>query len=553
MHSRRYQQDHHSSLNYGDDSYGPRGEDFYDPSRGGVDGETSHSRSTHQRPGDSQSGRNSADQELDTGRQFYDQEPDMAPTYRRGGGSGGGGGHRRAPPARRPDRAGRDGPRNSYSEEPGYGDYGSVEPRGGGGRAPSRDYVRDSEDYEDEDGEGYYGSHERRGRRGGTNRARHEYRDHGADEEDEEVEPEREPRRRSSRRGGGKGGRRPPPSSAPRDSWEPSTDDFPRRHRAEGKAADDEGEEEPYGGGWEEDAPRRRGSDASVEAPARRREPAEEKSARDVQDAKAAGGSGGATRDHGPFVDFETAPPSGPGQEMVTCLVVRDRSGLKYMAPEYMLYLQDGRKRGHEKLILIARRQQNPSGGCSYHIYNVSRGHLGGRLKKKGGNYVGKLKASYSKSENVMYNNEERKEELGCVWFDKPKLLDHMRDGPQPRKLRIVVPPLDKKRAPTPHKVAPTDYPFGGLLGQLQSDNVDSDCFLLEGKEPVYENRHYRLNFHGRVTVPSVKNFQLVDPADIDEVICQFGKVDDDRFHLDFKGPLNAFQAFCVALSQFNY
>ena len=60
-----------------------------------------------------------------------------------------------------------------------------------------------------------------------------------------------------------------------------------------------------------------------------------------------------------------------------------------------------------------------------------------------------------------------------------------------------------------------------------------------------------RLNFRGRVTVPSVKNFQLVG-EDASEVLCQFGKVGDDRFHLDYKEPLNAVQAFALALCQFN-
>lgn len=60
-----------------------------------------------------------------------------------------------------------------------------------------------------------------------------------------------------------------------------------------------------------------------------------------------------------------------------------------------------------------------------------------------------------------------------------------------------------------------------------------------------------RLNFRGRVTVPSVKNFQLVG-ADPTDVLCQFGKVGEDRFHLDYKQPLNAVQAFALALCQFN-
>jgi len=67
----------------------------------------------------------------------------------------------------------------------------------------------------------------------------------------------------------------------------------------------------------------------------------------------------------------------------------------------------------------------------------------------------------------------------------------------------------------------------------------------------VFEKGNYRLNFKGRVSVPSVKNFQLVSPDDIDTVICQFGKIGEDRFHLDFRAPLNAIQAFSLALAQF--
>ena len=49
--------------------------------------------------------------------------------------------------------------------------------------------------------------------------------------------------------------------------------------------------------------------------------------------------------------------------------------------------------------------------------------------------------------------------------------------------------------------------------------------FQLETKEPVFENGNYRLNFHGRVTIPSVKNYQLTTVEDIHDVVCQFGKV----------------------------
>ena len=50
-----------------------------------------------------------------------------------------------------------------------------------------------------------------------------------------------------------------------------------------------------------------------------------------------------------------------------------------------------------------------------------------------------------------------------------------------------------------------------------------------ESKRPRWSDKigAYVLTFGGRVTMPSVKNFQLVDPRDESDVICQFGKVDD--------------------------
>ncbi|OEL28227.1 Tubby-like F-box protein 10 [Dichanthelium oligosanthes] len=68
------------------------------------------------------------------------------------------------------------------------------------------------------------------------------------------------------------------------------------------------------------------------------------------------------------------------------------------------------------------------------------------------------------------------------------------------------------------------------------------------------------LNFHGRVTVASVKNFQLVATADPDHpdsvgdeetVLLQFGKVDSDIFTMDYRQPLSAFQAFAICLTSF--
>jgi len=101
------------------------------------------------------------------------------------------------------------------------------------------------------------------------------------------------------------------------------------------------------------------------------------------------------------------------------------------------------------------------------------------------------------------------------------------------------------------------------------SDVLDSPSekapLVLKNKCPRWHEQLqcWCLNFRGRVTVASVKNFQLVaagEPAgpgqsgpDLDkQVLLQFGKVGNDMFTMDYRYPLSAFQAFAICLSSFD-
>ncbi|KZV29082.1 phosphoric diester hydrolase [Dorcoceras hygrometricum] len=84
---------------------------------------------------------------------------------------------------------------------------------------------------------------------------------------------------------------------------------------------------------------------------------------------------------------------------------------------------------------------------------------------------------------------------------------------------------------------------------------------ILRNKAPRWHQQLqcWCLNFHGRVTVASVKNFQLVASPENgqvgpqhDKVILQFGKVGKDVFTMDFRFPISAFQAFAICLSNFD-
>ncbi|KAI4389234.1 hypothetical protein MLD38_001482 [Melastoma candidum] len=112
---------------------------------------------------------------------------------------------------------------------------------------------------------------------------------------------------------------------------------------------------------------------------------------------------------------------------------------------------------------------------------------------------------------------------------------------------------------------------FSDIVGPRDEEDDGKDRpLVLHNKAPRWHEQLqcWCLNFRGRVTVASVKNFQLIaanQPAaagapsqshptqsDHDKIILQFGKVGKDMFTMDYRYPLSAFQAFAICLSSFD-
>ncbi|CAO2182226.1 unnamed protein product [Urochloa humidicola] len=109
-----------------------------------------------------------------------------------------------------------------------------------------------------------------------------------------------------------------------------------------------------------------------------------------------------------------------------------------------------------------------------------------------------------------------------------------------------------------------------GRLDHEEDSEVKERPLVLRNKPPRWHEQLqcWCLNFRGRVTIASVKNFQLIAattpppagaptpsqpaPSDPDKVILQFGKVARDMFTMDYRYPLSAFQAFAICLSSFD-
>ncbi|XP_068639108.1 tubby-like F-box protein 5 [Aristolochia californica] len=118
-----------------------------------------------------------------------------------------------------------------------------------------------------------------------------------------------------------------------------------------------------------------------------------------------------------------------------------------------------------------------------------------------------------------------------------------------------LLPPVPKSKEPA------VDCSSMNLCQSTESVS-SAEPLVLKNKAPRWHDQLqcWCLNFRGRVTVASVKNFQLVavvEPShqvmlEHEKVILQFGKIGKDIFTMDYHYPLSAFQAFAVCLSSFD-
>ena len=93
------------------------------------------------------------------------------------------------------------------------------------------------------------------------------------------------------------------------------------------------------------------------------------------------------------------------------------------------------------------------------------------------------------------------------------------------------------------------------MLERYKAAKNDADVMILKNKPPKWNDQvgAYVLNFNGRVTRASVKNFQLATSRAIPTLWWWFGRVGKDAFTMDYQWPLCGLQAFGIALSSFDY
>ncbi|XP_051573074.1 tubby protein homolog isoform X1 [Myxocyprinus asiaticus] len=235
----------------------------------------------------------------------------------------------------------------------------------------------------------------------------------------------------------------------------------------------------------------------------------------------------------------------------VKCRITRDKKGMdRGMYPTYYLHME---REDGKKVFLLAGRKRKKSKTSNYLISidptDLSRG---------GESFIGKLRSNLMGTKFTVYDSGVNpvkttssleagnlRQELAAICYETNVL-----GFKGPRKMSVIIPGMnmDHERV----SIRPRND-HESLLARWQNKSTEN-VIELHNKTPVWndDTQSYVLNFHGRVTQASVKNFQIIHDNDPDYIVMQFGRVAEDVFTMDYNYPMCALQAFAIALSSFD-
>lgn len=229
----------------------------------------------------------------------------------------------------------------------------------------------------------------------------------------------------------------------------------------------------------------------------------------------------------------------GPKVGPVQCYIVRDKGSAK-MYPKYNLFLEDGKR-----FLLAARKRKKQT--TSNYLISLDYEDLG----RDSENYFGKLRSNFVGTDFTVFDNgskgkdKDQRQELACVSYGYNVLGTR-----GPRKVTTVIPAVDAAGYSLFKPTGPDD----NMLNRIKTERGLDELIVMFNKPPRWneELNAYCLNFNGRVTEASVKNFQLVTEDNQGYVILQFGKIGRNTFTMDYQWPMSALQAFGICLSSFD-
>ncbi|KAG8499631.1 hypothetical protein CXB51_006105 [Gossypium anomalum] len=275
----------------------------------------------------------------------------------------------------------------------------------------------------------------------------------------------------------------------------------------------------------------------------------------------------------------------GPKDGLLHCFIKRNRSTHTYCLylsltnaltddGKFLLAARKHKRPTHNDYIISLRAEDMSRGSSSYvgklrsnylgNRYTILAGqsaHIGSKMAKNHSPRLPNLKHASSKVHLVNYSMAHISYELEVFGSRGPRRMQCIM-GTIPT---ASLPPEEPARARSEFSGRNTDifqsnpiaHSEPASMGNFLSGSLcrqKNGALVLINKAPRWnEQLHcWCLNFHGRVTVASVKNFQLVASPENRKIVLQFGKVGKDLFTMDYQYPISAFQAFAICLSSFD-
>ncbi|XP_078182341.1 tubby-like F-box protein 8 [Carex rostrata] len=334
----------------------------------------------------------------------------------------------------------------------------------------------------------------------------------------------------------------------------------------------------------------------------------------------------------------------GPRDGMMQCFIKRDKSKLTY---HLYLGLTNAVLVENGKFLLSAKRNRKAT--CTEYIVSMDADHI----SRSSSTYIGKIRSNFLGTKFIVYDtqppyymdpataNPGRSSRRFTSKRVSPKVPSGSYSIAQvsyelnvlgtrgPRRMHCIMNSIPAASL-DPHGSVPGqpdrlisrntfDESFRSTTSTAISKSImdpsefnssrylDDNIYFAKERPLVLKNKPPRwheqlqcwcLNFRGRVTIASVKNFQLIaatqasgggpsnsgasgpqvqvqaqaqaqpqvqagqaapqptaapaNSPDQDKIILQFGKVAKDMFTMDYRYPLSAFQAFAICLSSFD-
>ncbi|XP_076888585.1 tubby-like F-box protein 3 isoform X2 [Bidens hawaiensis] len=272
---------------------------------------------------------------------------------------------------------------------------------------------------------------------------------------------------------------------------------------------------------------------------------------------------------------------------LTQCFIKRNRN-----TQTYTLYLNLTEASNDEgKFLFAAKRFRRTT--CTDYIISLNADDI----SKGSSGYVGKLRSNFLGTKFRVYDARPtnaallatkcHSSRLGSIKRVSPKIpagnypisnISYEVNNPGtrgPRQMRCVMNAIPANAIEPRVGPTPTDFHVDSSSSSSSSSSSRSlsgsksahvsdaqlGALVLKNKNPRWHQQLqcWCLNFNGRVTVASVKNFQLVacledenGSKEHEKIVLEFGKIGKDVFTMDYQYPISAFEAFAICLSSFD-